>query len=148
MFYRNLQYLIFKKKKHILKGMVLSLALLFTYFYLSHIALNSPSFFVGHGVQIFTLPSSLILISLVFSIYSFFLTPIFNAFSRKNEFEADEYAVKMTSSDNLINGLLNLYKHNLGNITPDHLHSAFYDSHPPATVRINHINKVSSKCKP
>jgi STE24 endopeptidase len=32
--------------------------------------------------------------------------------------------------------LVKLYKDNASTLTPDPLHSAFYDSHPPAALRI------------
>ncbi|MAW07496.1 MAG: peptidase M48 [Halobacteriovoraceae bacterium] len=127
------------KKNHIIKGIVLSLLMSFLAFYLTHIAINHPNFLSSHGLNHHSLASKLILVSLIFSTYSFFLTPIFNFLSRKNEFEADHYAAKMTNPDDLISGLLNLYKHNLGNLTPDDLYSSFYHSHPPASVRIKHL---------
>jgi STE24 endopeptidase len=133
------------KKNHIIKGIALSFLMLFLSFYLTHLALNSSAFLTGHGLNSIYLPTQLILISLVFPLYSFFLTPIFNYLSRKNEFEADEFAAKTTSASNLISGLLNLYKHNLGNLTPDRIYSSFYHSHPPAAVRINQLKSLEKK---
>lgn len=133
------------KKNHIIKGIALSFVMLFLSFYLTHLALNSSAFLTGHGLNSIYLPTQLILISLVFPLYSFFLTPFFNFISRKNEFEADEFAAKTTDANDLISGLLNLYKHNLGNLTPDQIYSNFYHSHPPAAVRINHLRKVEKE---
>ena len=117
----------------------------FLSFYLTHLALNSSAFLTGHGLNSIYLPTQLILISLVFPLYSFSLTPFFNFISRKNEFEADEFVAKTTDPNDLISGLLNLYKHNLGNLTPDQIYSNFYHSHPPAAVRINHLRKFEKK---
>ena len=129
------------KKNHILKGIVTSFVMLFISFYLSHLALNSSIFLSSHGVNSIYLPTQLILISMIFPVYSFFLTPIFNMISRKNEFEADSFAAENTDPKSLISGLLNLYKHNLGNLTPDSIYSSFYHSHPPASVRIKHLKE-------
>ena len=60
-------------------------------------------------------------------------------FSRKNEFEADDYAAEQSEAKYLIQALVNLYKENANTLTPDPLYSAFYDSHPPAPVRIAHL---------
>ncbi|OYZ07345.1 MAG: hypothetical protein B7Y32_02985, partial [Methylophilales bacterium 16-45-7] len=56
--------------------------------------------------------------------------------SRKNEFEADNYAAKHAEAQHLVDALVKLYRENASTLTPDPLHSAFYDSHPPASIRI------------
>jgi STE24 endopeptidase len=58
------------------------------------------------------------------------------SYSRKNEFEADDYAAKHADANKLIDALVKLYRDNASTLTPDPLHSAFYDSHPPASMRI------------
>ncbi len=42
----------------------------------------------------------------------------------------------------LVSALVKLYEDNASTLTPDPLHSAFYDSHPPATVRIGRLNHL------
>jgi STE24 endopeptidase len=37
-----------------------------------------------------------------------------------------------------------MYEDNASTLTPDPLHSAFYDSHPPASVRIRHLNAAAA----
>jgi STE24 endopeptidase len=59
--------------------------------------------------------------------------------SRKHEFEADSFAAKHTKAQDLVSALVKLYEDNASTLTPDPLHSAFYDSHPPATVRIQQL---------
>ena len=49
-------------------------------------------------------------------------------------------ATFVTVVDYLIQALVGLYKENASTLTPDPLYSAFYDSHPPAPVRIAHLN--------
>ena len=71
--------------------------------------------------------------------FTFLLSPIMSMFSRKNEFEADDYAAEQSEAKYLIHALVNLYKENANTLTPDPLYSAFYDSHPPAPVRIAHL---------
>ena len=58
------------------------------------------------------------------------------SYSRKNEFEADDYAAKHADANHLVEALVKLYRDNASTLTPDPLHSAFYDSHPPASMRI------------
>ena len=67
-----------------------------------------------------------------------------SAYSRKHEFEADAYAAKQTDAADLVNALVKMYQDNAATLTPDPLYSRFYDSHPPAMVRISHLQA----CKP
>jgi STE24 endopeptidase len=57
-------------------------------------------------------------------------------YSRKREFEADQYAVLHADASRLERALVKLYRDNAATLTPDPVHSAFYDSHPPAAIRI------------
>jgi STE24 endopeptidase len=57
-------------------------------------------------------------------------------YSRKREFEADTYATEHASPNDLVQALVKLYQDNAATLTPDPVHSAFYDSHPPAAIRI------------
>ena len=65
-------------------------------------------------------------------------------YSRKNEFEADDYACKYSDPNDLKLSLIKLYRDNASTLTPDPLHSKFYDSHPPALERINTINSCNN----
>jgi STE24 endopeptidase len=82
---------------------------------------------------------ALILFSLVLPVFTFPLTPLFSWLSRRHEFEADTYAASQSSADELVAALAKLYRDNAATLTPDPLHSLFYDSHPPASVRIAHL---------
>ncbi|NWG31953.1 MAG: M48 family metallopeptidase [Rhodocyclaceae bacterium] len=86
---------------------------------------------------------ALILFSLVLPVFAFPLTPLFSALSRRHEFEADAYAAQQTDGRALISALVTLYRDNAATLTPDPLHSLFYDSHPPAAVRIAHLESLS-----
>lgn len=101
--------------------------------------------FIYHGLGV-TQPSfymALILFMLVTPVISIFLNPLFSLMSRKHEFEADEFAAQNTNAHNLITALVKLYEENSNTLTPDPLYSAFYDSHPPAPVRIAHLENSS-----
>ncbi len=65
-------------------------------------------------------------------------------FSRKHEFEADDFAAEQSDAKTLIQALVKLYEENASTLTPDPVYSTFHDSHPPAPVRIAHL---SSKMK-
>ena len=85
---------------------------------------------------------SLLLFMLVIPAFSFFISPLFTRLSRQHEFEADAYAAAHASAAELGSALVKLYKDNASTLTPDPLHSAFYDSHPPAAIRIARLRTV------
>jgi STE24 endopeptidase len=61
--------------------------------------------------------------------------------SRKNEYEADNFAKLNSNKDDLISGLVNMYRDNASTLTPDSLYVKFYYSHPPANLRIANLEK-------
>lgn len=95
----------------------------------------------GLGVNQVSSYMAIILFMLVTPLITIFLSPLFSLMSRKHEFEADEFAAENTDANNLITALVKLYKENSNTLTPDPIYSAFYDSHPPAPVRIAHLAK-------
>jgi STE24 endopeptidase len=79
---------------------------------------------------------ALLLFLLVSPVFLFLLRPLMSGYARKNEFEADAYAAAHADARDLVAALVKLYRDNASTLTPDPLHSAFYDSHPPASIRI------------
>src|SRR5690606_40642155 len=122
------------KRKHIIKRMAISfsLALAFT------LVLGWLSSQVWFYVQLGVVPQlgrpndalALILFFLVIPVFTFWFTPLASWFSRRDEFQADDYAAQQCSPDALISALVKLYDDNAATLTPDPVHSAFYDSHP------------------
>ncbi len=97
-------------------------------------------FYHGLGVSTSSTYMALLLFTLVVPVFTFILGPVMSMFSRKNEFEADAFAAEQTDARHLVQALVGLYRENASTLTPDPLYSAFYDSHPPAPVRIAHLN--------
>ena len=95
-----------------------------------------PWFYEGLGVTARSTATALLLFFLVVPVFLFFLQPLASLLSRRHEFEADAYAASHASAAELVRALVKLYKDNAATLTPDPLHSAFYDSHPPAAARI------------
>ncbi|HUN93201.1 MAG TPA: M48 family metallopeptidase [Burkholderiaceae bacterium] len=79
---------------------------------------------------------ALLLFALAAPVFTFVLAPFASLLSRRHEFEADAFASRHASSASLVSALTKLYRDNASTLTPDPLHSAFYDSHPPAALRI------------
>jgi STE24 endopeptidase len=94
---------------------------------------------VGAGDTAMGTAMALILFSLVLPVFAFPFAPLMSWLSRRHEFEADAYAAQQASAFDLVSALVKLYRDNAATLTPDPLHSLFYDSHPPASRRIAHL---------
>lgn len=129
------------KRKHIVKGMVLSMAISLTGFAMLAWLMQQAWFYTSLGVSQQSTYMALLLFMLVSPVFTFFIGPIMAWWSRKHEFEADDFAAKQSSSAELIAALVGLYRENANTLTPDPLYSAFYDSHPPAAIRIAHLQQ-------
>jgi STE24 endopeptidase len=110
----------------------LSLALLWV---LGHL-IDEPGFYAGLRAGPPAPALGLLLFVLVMPVFTFFLQPLTSLYSRRHEFEADAYAAANASAADLVKALVKLYQDNAATLTPDPVHSAFYDSHPPAARRI------------
>ncbi len=98
-----------------------------------------PWFYAGLGVPMPSDYVALVLFLLVGPVFTFFLTPLFARASRRHEYEADDFAARESDAHALVSALVKLYKDNASTLTPEPLHSAFYDSHPPAAMRIANL---------
>lgn len=104
-----------------------------------------PQFYMALGVSQPSAHAALLLFVLVLPSFTFFLTPVGAWWSRKHEFEADEFAAKFSDARELAEALVKLYRDNATTLTPDRLHSTFYDSHPPALIRIARLQQLAAQ---
>ena len=101
--------------------------------------IGQPWFYAGLGVTTHATAIALLLFLLVLPVFTFLLQPLVSLHSRKHEFEADAYAARPCDAGELVKALVKLYQDNASTLTPDPIHSAFYDSHPPASTRISRL---------
>jgi STE24 endopeptidase len=127
------------KHKHVLKRIVTTFAMSLAFLWLLAVLMKTSWFYQGLGVTTPSTALALLLFFMVMPVFSFFIGPIMAAYSRKHEFEADAYAAQQTAASDLINALVKMYQDNAATLTPDPIYSKFYDSHPPAAIRIAHL---------
>ena len=127
------------KHHHVIKRIIIMFSLSFLGLALLGWLMKQTWFYSGLGVTEPSNHMALILFLLVSPVFLFELRPIMASYSRKNEFEADDYAAKHANANRLVDALVKLYRDNASTLTPDPLHSAFYDSHPPASIRISKL---------
>ena len=130
------------KRKHVVKGLVLSMLMTLAGFAVLAFLMKQDAFYNVLGVEQSSTYMALLLFMLAAPVYTFFIGPMMAWWSRKHEFEADEFAAKESSAKELISALVGLYRKNAGTLTPDPLYSSFYDSHPPASIRIAHLKQA------
>ena len=132
------------RMRHVIKRMALMAVFSLIFFFLLGLLKNQEWFYQGLNVAFpATDAMALTLFFLVMPVFTFLLQPLLAMYSRKHEFEADQYAAKFTPSRDLVHALVKLYKDNASTLTPDPLHSAFYDSHPPASIRIARLEQMA-----
>jgi len=87
--------------------------------------------------------AALVLFFLALPVFTFLLRPLASWAARRHEFQADAFAAAHARAKDLVSALVKLYEDNASTLTPDPLHSAFYDSHPPASLRIGRLQGAS-----
>ena len=134
--------------RHIIKRMVMLFTFSLAGFALLGWLATQAWFYAGLGVQpslALLVPTAsaapndalaLLLFLLVVPVFTVFLGPLLAQFSRRDEFQADAYAMSQANGADLASALLKLYQDNASTLTPDPVYVRFYYSHPPASERL------------
>jgi STE24 endopeptidase len=105
---------------------------------------RQPDFYAALGVPAGSPAMALLLFVVVVPVFTYFATPVAAWWSRRHERQADDFALRYASADHLAGALVKLYRDNASTLTPDRVHSAFYDSHPPALERITRLRGLAT----
>jgi len=134
------------QKKHIIKGMLLSIIHMGFMFYLLSIFLHHEGLFAAFFMENMSIYAGLIFFGLLFSPIDLLLSIFINIISRANEYEADRFAAETCNGSNLlINALKKLSVHNLANLTPHPMYVFLNYSHPPLIERISALKSINQK---
>ncbi len=131
------------RRHHIVQRIAFMFAGALGFLWLLGQLIDAPWFYNGLGVPAQSTALALILFFLVIPVFTFPFKPLSSYLSRRNEFEADAYATENAAAGDLVRALVKLYEDNASTLTPDPLHSLFYDSHPPAAVRIARLQAAA-----
>lgn len=124
------------KKKHTRTGLLISFAQTALTLYLFSLFVGVDSFSIALGGAESSFHLGLIAFGVLYSPISTLLGLGTNLISRKNEYEADRYAMEKYKSEKLVSALKVLSKSNLSNLTPHPAYVFFHYSHPPLLQRI------------
>jgi STE24 endopeptidase len=127
------------KRKHVIKMLAATSVISLISLAILGWLIDEQWFYNGLGVEQPSNAAALLLFMLVSPVFTFFMQPISAFFQRKFEFEADDFAASNAKATKMISGLVKLYEENANTLTPDPLYSAFHYSHPPAAIRIAHL---------
>ena len=127
--------------KHVIKMLIATSIMTLISFAVLGLLINQDWFYTGLAVDVAQKSNAiaLLLFILISSSFTFFMQPISAYFQRQFEFEADDFAAANAKASKLVSGLVKLYEENASTLTPDPLYSAFHYSHPPAAIRIAHL---------
>ena len=103
-----------------------------------------PTFYSALGVPTPTAEAALLLFVLVGPVAAYFLGPLLAVWSRRQELAADAFAARHADAAALASALVTLQRDNAATLTPDRIHSAFYDSHPPLQARVAKLLETAS----
>jgi len=107
-------------------------------------AARQPGFYGALGVPVPSAAMALILFAVTVPVFAFFATPVMSSWSRRHERQADDFAAEYADAGKLAAALVKLFRDNAATLTPDRIHSAFFDSHPPALERIGRLTTLAS----
>ena len=130
------------KLKHIPQRLVVGAASSLVGFALLGWLSRQDWFYAALGVPARSDAAALLLFLLVVPAFTWIVSPLLAAWSRRHEYQADEFAARHSDAQSLAEALVKLYKDNAATLTPDPLYSAFYDSHPPPPARIARLRAL------
>jgi len=107
-------------------------------------AARQPGFYGALGVPVPSAAMALLLFAVTVPVFAFFATPLMSSWSRRHERQADDFAAEHADAGKLAAALVKLFRDNAATLTPDRIHSAFFDSHPPALERIGRLTTLAS----
>ena len=123
------------KMNHLPKKLIIYTIETFLMMFLLSFVLQSGSFFLAFGVENISVYLGLMLFGIVYSPIAFFFSTLTNHTSRKYEYQADSYAARTASAEDIAAALDKLGSHNLTNPTPHPANVFLNYSHPPIKDR-------------
>ena len=125
------------KKKHILKGMAISIITTGIMFYILSFFINNKGLFAAFKMDNLSIYASLFFFGFLYTPISMVFSLLTNFISRRHEYEADAFAVSTYKKPQaFIAALKRMSVDNLSNLTPHPLKVFLEYSHPPILKRI------------
>ncbi|MDP7579718.1 MAG: M48 family metallopeptidase [SAR202 cluster bacterium] len=131
------------KKRHIVSGMALGVLHTGVLLFLFSLVMENQSLFEAFSMKSTSIYASIVFFGLLFTPIELIISPVMHFISRRNEYQADQWAVETTTSkNNLISGLKKLAAENLANLSPHPAFVMLNYSHPPLFSRVESISSL------
>jgi STE24 endopeptidase len=131
-------------KKHVRTMLCLSLGLMLLGMYLLSWIIQEPWFYAAFGFSSPSAYAALFIFAETVGSFTFLVTPLLSALSRRHEYAADQFAAEAVGAVGpMIQGLIKLTTDNLSNLTPHPLYSFFYYSHPTTMERVTALEQLN-----
>ncbi len=124
------------KKNHVIQGLIISLLQTGAVLFIFSLLIDNPNLSHALGVEQPNFHIGLVAFGILYSPVSFVLGIFMNLLSRKNEYEADEFAARNYKPKALASALKKLSVTNLSNLTPHKTYVFFHYSHPTLLQRL------------
>jgi STE24 endopeptidase len=125
----------------LLRGAAMAFAMLAGFGWLSKQVWLPPSLGIAYRDDALALLACLLVVGMVGPV----LAPFSNWMSRRNEFQADDYARRQVAAAPMISALLRLSRDNASTLTPDAVYALVHYSHPPVPLRIRHLHEAAAR---
>ncbi|MFC2020813.1 M48 family metalloprotease [Chloroflexota bacterium] len=133
------------KKKHVLQGIVISIAHTGLIFFLLSVLLGSQALYQAFYMEHSSVYAGLLFFGLLYTPVEMILSIFLQIFSRRNEYEADRFASETTDEPgSLVDALKKLATENLSNLTPHPYYVFLNYSHPPLLQRVQAIQRYKT----
>ncbi len=133
------------KKRHIWISMAMSILTIGLMFFILSVFINNRQLFAAFRMEVTSVYASLFFFGFLYAPIDTILSIFAKIVSRRNEYEADLYAVKTYENPlAMIEALKKLTVDNLSNLTPHPLKVFLSYSHPPVLERIRAIREPLS----
>ncbi len=129
------------KKKHVTQGLIIGILQTGVVLFIFSLLISNPHLSRALGVEVPNFHIGLVAFGILYSPVSFVLGIFMNLLSRKNEYEADEFAAVNYKPGALASALKKLSVTNLSNLTPHKSYVFFHYSHPTLLQRLAHLKK-------
>jgi len=133
------------RKKHIVSSMILSFIQTGIMLFIFSLFVSQPVLSQALGATDASFHIGLIAFGVLYSPISVIIGLMMNTLSRKNEFQADNFAANFGMANALISSLRKLSVTNLSNLTPHPLYVFFHYSHPTLLQRIRNLSNYFVK---
>jgi STE24 endopeptidase len=132
------------KHRHILYGLVRSAAVLFAVLAIFGWLAKQPWLLPSFGVAYQDAALALFVCTLLAELVGPLSAPLGNWISRRNEYEADDYARRMVGVEPMVSALTRLARDNASTLTPDPWYALVRYSHPPVPLRVHQLRQAGA----